>query len=248
MSCAAPDPGRTDGAIAFVCAMPMELTPLVRRLSLVETTARDGSPVWSGTLGGQPVLAVVTGMGTGLATRVTTALLDGAEPAVRRVVVVGITGALGEGTPIGALIVPEVVIHGATGRRFTPDRLGPWSPSGAMWTSDGLTTDPAELARLRQAGVVALDMETAAVAEVCEQRHIPWSVFRVISDRANDGSVDEEIFGLSHQDGTPDTQALDAYLAAHPERLEHLVELGRQAERATEAAAEAAVTACRSLA
>jgi nucleoside phosphorylase len=36
-------------------------------------------------------------------------------------------------------------------------------------------------------------METAAVAEVCEERGVPWSVVRAISDRASDGSVDAEV-------------------------------------------------------
>ena len=77
-----------------------------------------------------------------------------------------------------------------------------------MWTTNGLTTDPDDLAALRAQGVVSLDMETAAIAEVCEARGIPWSVFRAISDRANDGSVDDEVFHLSNQDGTPNQEAI----------------------------------------
>ena len=170
-------------------------------------------------------------------------LLDAGAPPVARVVVVGITGALEEATALGSLVLPEVVVHGPSGRRYTPAPLGPGKPAGVMWTSDELITDPAELARLRGLGVVALDMETAAVAEVCEARGVPWSVFRAISDRANDGSVDDEIFSLSHQDGTPDTDAVERYLAEHPERLAALAELGRQAERAAGLAADAALAA-----
>ena len=72
-----------------------------------------------------------------------------------------------------------------------------------MWTTNGLTTRPSDLEALLAQGVVSLDMETAAIAELCEARGIPWSVFRVISDRASDGTVDEEVFHLSNQDGTP---------------------------------------------
>ncbi len=58
-----------------------------------------------------------------------------------------------------------------------------------MWTNDELITDLDELAALHaERGVVALDMETAAIAHACEQRGVPWSVFRAISDRSSDGS------------------------------------------------------------
>jgi len=46
-------------------------------------------------------------------------------------------------------------------------------------------------------------METSAIAAVCEGRHCPWSVFRAISDRADDGSSDTAVFGLAGPDGRP---------------------------------------------
>src|SRR6202049_2527659 len=87
-------------------------------------------------------------------------------------------------------------------------------------------------------------METAAIAELCESRGIPWRVFRVISDRATDGSIDEEEFHLSNQDGTPNFEAIDRYFKEHPERLPQMEELAKGAERATNAAADAAISAC----
>ena len=46
-------------------------------------------------------------------------------------------------------------------------------------------------------GVVAVDMETAAVAAVCEAAACPWSVFRGISDYAGEGLVDDAIFAMT---------------------------------------------------
>ena len=54
-------------------------------------------------------MAIVTGMGTELATTGTTGLLDAVQ--VERVVVVGITGAVDDETPIGTLILPELVVE-----------------------------------------------------------------------------------------------------------------------------------------
>src|SRR6202140_3079633 len=98
-----------------------------------------------------------------------------------------------------------------------------------MWTTNGLTTDPEDLASLRERGVVSLDMETAAIAELCEARGIPWTVYRVISDRANDGTVDEEVFHLSNQDGTPNPAAIEKYMAEHPERLPLMAQMAEDA-------------------
>jgi adenosylhomocysteine nucleosidase len=228
------------GAIAFVCAMPIELAPLVRMLSLTETEV-NGTTLHTGTLEGREVVAIITGMGTKLATDATTRLLDAV--AVRWVLVVGITGALESETPIGALVLPEIVENSETGAEFRPAPLGDGVPHGTMWTTNGLTTNLDDLARLRARGVVSLDMETAAIAEVCEARGIPWSVFRVISDRANDGSVDEEVFHLSNQDGTPNPAAIEKYMAEHPERLPLLAQMAENADLATRTAAEAAVRA-----
>lgn len=226
--------------LAFVCAMPMELAPLTKRLSL--RRSRIGSlDVRVGSLAGRPVAAIVTGMGPGLATRGMERLLDAVE--VERVVVVGITGAVDDETPLGTLVLPERVVDSATGTGYRPERLGSGEPRGTMWTTDGLTTDQAVLADLRAAGVVSLDMETAAIAAVCERRRIPWSVFRVLSNHATDGSVTEEVFRLSNQDGSPNPTAIAAYLVRHPGRIPTLARLARTSKLATERAAAAAIDA-----
>jgi adenosylhomocysteine nucleosidase len=225
---------------AFVFAMPMELQPLVRKLDLKREVI-SGVDVRTGTLEGQHVVAVATGMGTKLATAGTERLLD--AMAVDRVVVVGITGAISDDTPVGTLVLPESVVNSATGAEFRPTPLVDGTAAGTMWTTDELLTDPAVLAGLRERGVVSLDMETAAIAEVCERRKIPWSVVRVISDRAHDGSVDAEVFGLSNQDGSPNGKAVARYLLRHPRRLPALMRLGRGANLARTKAVDIAVAA-----
>jgi adenosylhomocysteine nucleosidase len=230
------------GRLAFICAMPMELSPLAKKLAL-EKTEVDGVELHAGALGDKPVVAIVTGMGTKLAREGTERLLD-AVP-VERVVVVGITGAVENETPIGTLILPEVVVNSATGAEYRPEPLAEGTPNGKMWTGDELLIEPDVLADLRAKGVVSLDMETAVIAEICEQRGIPWSVFRVISDRASDGSVDEEVFRLSNQDGTPNRRAIISYFAKHPGRIPTMARLAKGATHATKAAADAAIRAVR---
>jgi adenosylhomocysteine nucleosidase len=162
---------------------------------------------------------------------------------VDQVVVVGITGAIHDETPLGTLLRPETVIDGATGTGYRPHPLGAGTPRGALWTSDRLITDPETLAGLRRDGVVALDMETAAIAAVCERVGVPWSVFRAFSDRATDGSIDDEVFQMSNQDGTPDPKAVAAFVARHPGRIPAMARMAKSARLACRRAAEEAIAA-----
>jgi len=218
--------------------MPMELRPVVRQLGL-QRIAVSGVDVRSGTLDGRPVVAIVTGMGPALARKGLTALID-AVP-VDRVMVVGITGAVDNNTPIGTVIRPAVVVDGATGHEYIPESPG----QGKLWTTDGLITDQSVVAELKAQGVVALDMETAALGAVCEERKIPWSVFRVISDRASDGSIDDEVFHMSNQDGSPNGRAVVRYFLRHPGKIPAMARLARGAQLATQRAARAAIDAAR---
>ncbi len=232
-----------DGHLAFVCAMPMELTPLARDLELNETS-EGGRTVHRGRLGDREVVAIVTGMGPELAARGIEALLD--VFAVDHVLVVGITGALENETPIGTVVLPEIVVDSASGREHRHVPIGDAAHEGRMLTTHGLTTELDVLAALRDEGVVSLDMETAAIAHACDRRGVPWSVFRAISDRPSDG-IDAEMFATSNQDGTPNPGAAAAYFAKHPEKAELLVQLGENATLATERAAAAAIEAAHTL-
>ena len=222
--------------IAFMCAMPMELRALRRRLRL-----RKSELGYAGWIGDHPVTAVITGIGTALAHAATVRLLDEVE--VERVIVVGIAGAIENQTPIGALVLPEFVVSGADGSEYRPTPLRIGDAHGTLWTTDELVLDPARHADLRAHGVVALDMETAAIAKLCDERDVPWSVVRAISDRAGDGSVDAEVAGLSHPDGGPNFSAVARYLVRHPGALPRLVRLGKEANLAAVRAAEAAIEA-----
>ena len=234
-------PAADDGPIALVFAMPIERAPLVRKLSLTETEI-GGVPMHTGAIAGREIVAIVTGMGTELAAAGTRRLLD-AVP-VKWVLVVGITGALESETPIGTLVNPELVVNSETGREFRPTPLIEGTPHGKMWTTNGLTTKPRDLEELRAQGIVSLDMETAAIADLCDTRGIPWTVLRVISDRANDGTVDDEVFHLSNQDGTPNPEAIERYMKEHPERVPLLARMAEDAKLATHRAVDAAIDAC----
>jgi hypothetical protein len=140
--------------------------------------------------------------------------------------------------------MPEVVVDSASGREYRPVQLGPAPPHGRLLSSDRLVTSLEEAAALEESGVVGLDMETAAVAAVCERRGCPWSVFRAISDRVTDGTTDPAVLALAGPDGSGDARAVARYLLPRPWRIVRLARLGLGSWRAANAAAEAAVEAC----
>lgn len=224
--------------------MRQELAPLVKKLGLRRSDADRALHV--GRAGGVELVATTTGIGMAAAGAATERVLE-ALP-VDHVMVVGIAGSVDAAQPIGALIAPEVVVDGASGREHRPAQLGDEPPRGRLLSSDALVTGLEEAARLLREGVVGLDMETAAVAAVCERRGCPWSVHRAISDRVTDGTTDPAILALAGPDGSGDPGAVVRYLLAKPWRIVRLARLARGSRRAADAAAEAAIRACARLA
>ena len=232
----------TTRRIGLLAPMQPELKPLVKKLSLQRRTEGD-TKLYDGTVGEVGVVATMTGIGMGPAKKATERLLDSAG--VEHVVVVGIAGGIDPALHIGDLVVPEVVIDGRTEHEYRPAPLGDHTPKGTIWSSDDFHTEPEVLDRLRGRGVVALDMETGAVAEVCQQRAVPWSVFRSISDRSEDGIVDEAIFAITSPSGGANLKALAKYLLPKPWRVRKLARLAKDMNVATDAASDAAIEAFR---
>jgi adenosylhomocysteine nucleosidase len=230
----------TGSRIAILAPMRSELQPLVRLLSLKRSRSNDRSLLWA-TFGRLEIVATTTGIGTQAAARTSERILD--TTPVHHLVVVGIAGGIGPSVDIGDLVVPDLVIDLSTGAEYRPTVLSGEETRGTLATSDELLIDQAEIARLEGQGVIAVDMETAAIAAVCERRQCPWSVFRAISDRADDGSIDPVIFGLATPDGSPNLPALIRFVLTNPKRVPELALLGRGLRLATHTAASAVVSA-----
>lgn len=220
--------------------MRSELRPLVRSLSLSWERSADGAAL-IGVIGRVEVVATTTGIGTRAAARTAERVLD--STSIDHLILVGIAGGIGPSVRIGDLVVPDLVIDLSTGTEHRPTLLGCTAPRGTLVTSDELLVDQDEVARLKRQGVIAIDMETAAIAAVCEDRHCPWSVFRAISDRADDGSSDPAVLHLAGPDGSPNLPALVRFVLSNPWRVPELARLARGMKHATNTAASAVVCA-----
>jgi nucleoside phosphorylase len=228
--------------VGMLAPMHPELEPIVRKLGLEDE--RDGQQ-FRGKAGRVEVVAMLTTMGMAAGADAARRMLD---LDVDLVMVVGIAGGVSQtSVTIGDVIMPEVVIERSTDRRFTPAWFHDHPPRGHLSCGDDLILDQTVLDGMHDLGVIAVDMETAAAAAVCEDAGVPWAVFRSISDYAGEGLIDQSLFAMTNPDGTADVEAITKWLEANPDKLEVLTRLARDSQLATEAASDAAIRACYSL-
>jgi adenosylhomocysteine nucleosidase len=225
--------------VAMLAPMRPELRPLVKAAGLHRVDG-DGDAVYRGSVAGAQITAMMTGIGTAAATRVTHAVLDLGP--CDHVIVVGIAGGVDPTLDIGDVVVPERAVDRATGREFRSAPLGGAIARGSLITSDELISDPTAQARLAEDGYAAIDMETAAIAAVCEQHGLTWSAFRGISDHGADDGIDDSVLGLSKPDGTADMAAVAKFVATRPWRVPNLARLGRNMQKAVDAAVASALS------
>lgn len=226
----------------MLAPMKLELRSVVKAFSL-QPAQINGVAVHTGVVCDAEVVATPTGIGTALATSATERLLGLGE--FDRVMVVGVAGGVGPSVGIGDIVIPEVVFDGQDGNEYRPAPIAGPLPRGSIVTSDDFIVEPERLAQLIANGVIAVDMETGAVAAVCAQRGIPWSTVRAISDRAEDGDI--EMIAMANSDGSPNGKAIARYFARHPGRIPYMLKVGRGALAAARNAATAAAEACAKL-
>jgi nucleoside phosphorylase len=229
--------------------MPLEFQAITTAFGLAPASDRDGAP-WTGRVGKSAVTAVHIGMGPPLTRAALTQLFDepaSNSPPFEHVMIAGICGGLDRDLPVGTLINPEILVDHASGATYRHAPPGDAPRAGKLVTTETVTFDPALSQRFFDDGCIAVDMESAAVAEVCEARGCPWSVYRCISDRIFDGLLDEKLVAATNPDGTGDMDAIKRMLAEDPGLAKRLEQLSNDVTNAARLAAEAAVRGCLAL-
>jgi len=201
--------------IAVVSAMREELHALHDDLHGPRIERVAGRDFHLGTLHGRPALLVLAGIGKVAAATTTALLLDRFE--VDAVLFTGVAGGLGAGVAVGDVVVGDTLLQHdmdaspifprwevpLTGRsRFAADavwsdrlaagarRAGHAVHRGLIVSGDRFVSTSAESAALRALlpDALAVEMEGAAVAQVCHDFGRPFAVMRTISDRADDAA------------------------------------------------------------
>ncbi len=220
--------------------MSSELRPVVKYAKAHRSNSGD-LRVYIGRAGDTEVVVAQLGVGPASSQRMTESAL--ARFSVDHVVVSGIAGGLHPTLTIGTVIIPESVLDVGSGRRYESAPMEGVERKGLIATADHLIMDATRLAELEALGVVAMEMESAGVAAACEAAGVPWTTFRVISDRPDDGLTDDTIMSLLRPDGTPDVLAAIRLMVSHPSRIAGMARLARDSTRAASKAARAALGA-----
>ncbi len=182
----------------------VKVTGVVAALPAEARCARDGRSHASERA--PELLVRVSGIGGERAARAARQLLEAGAEAL---LCFGVGGALDPALRCGDIVLATEVLSAAGGdsapsiaaaklsriptapewRQGLLDRLAGLGPVhvGAVVTSDELI-DTAERKQqlFRQSGAVAVDMESAAVARLAQQRNVPFMALRVIADTAQD--------------------------------------------------------------
>ena len=236
--------------VVVLAPMPLEMDAITTAFGLQPTSDAKGAP-WTGRVGNSDVTAIHIGMGPALTRVATSRLFDGTQPGyapVDHVMIAGICGGLHPDLPVGTMINPEIVIDHTSGARFTHTPPGDVPQAGNLVTTEGVSLDTALSVRFfEQDGCFGVDMETSAVAEVCDAQGCPWSVYRCIGDRHFDGLLDERIVAMANQDGSGNMEEIQRLLESDPSLAKKLEQLGHDSALAARLAAEAAVRGCLAL-
>jgi adenosylhomocysteine nucleosidase len=176
-------------------------------------------------------LVMTTGMGSSAASTGARALIDAGAKALASF---GLAGGLDPSLQPGAILLPTEV-QGPDGR-VHPCEAG-WrnrlsakieARSGRLVSSArsvGSIEDKAEL--FRTTGAVAVDMESAAVAEIAEQHGLPFLAVRVVVDGAAD-VLPRAVTAAADNEGHLQIWRLIGALALAPNELAPLIRLAQR--------------------
>jgi len=169
---------------------------------------------------------VVTGIGRENAARVAVQELERARP--ERVLTCGFAGGL------NPHLTAESVIFETEDERLRTRLLGAGARPGRFYCTDSIMVTAREKAALYgRTGADAVEMESAAIRELCRARQIPVATVRVISDTAGE-DLPVDFNELSRPDKSVDVPHLITYVLRRPRLISPLLQLQKRTRSAAE--------------
>lgn len=198
--------------IAVIGAMEQEVELLRAALTNTATTTIAGSEYTTGTYDGKEIILLKSGIGKVNAAMSTTVLLHQFKPDV--VINTGSAGGFDETLEVGAVVISDEVRHHDVDVTIFGYEIGqvPQMPAGfksdeklmaiakeavtevgehqygigLICSGDAFMNDPVRVENVREhfPQMKAVEMEAAAVAQVCHQFGTPFVVIRALSDIA----------------------------------------------------------------
>ncbi len=231
-----------DGFVAILGALRRELVYIRPKIKIQRRVHKNGVRFWIGSYGPRKIILAQTGVGPNQALQAARVALSSFP--VKVIISVGFASALHQGMKIGDLVVGESasffnqdhpVSYPSDHRLLllADEVLENTKPSGServtvfkgpLLTVRRIIEHAAEKRTLASTtGAIALDMESAAIADAAADARIAYLPVRAISDLVN-----EDLEGMSHFFSGEGTFRLFGgllYLLSHPNDLIHLSRL-----------------------
>ncbi|WP_333607750.1 5'-methylthioadenosine/S-adenosylhomocysteine nucleosidase [Arsukibacterium sp.] len=198
--------------VGIIGAMEQEVALLKQQLQHCRTEQLGGYTFYLGELASQPVVIVQSGIGKVAAAVATTLMINQFAPDC--IINTGSAGGFADDLQVGDVVISTDVIHhdvDVTAFGYAPGQV-PQMPAsfiadaalvsaaeqsiselgfcqtrkGLIATGDSFMCDPERIARVRQQfpTMLAVEMEGAAIAQVCHMLNTPFVVIRSLSDIA----------------------------------------------------------------
>jgi adenosylhomocysteine nucleosidase len=231
-----------DSRIGITFALPSESSGLVRRLRGLER--RDN--LLFGKIGDRNLTILHSGVGAQNCNTRLELLLHKARP--RLVISSGFAGAVSDELRVGDLILAQNFSDPgllAKAEQILHDRR---PRLARLFTSTSIVDSIAERNEIaRAAGAAAVDMETGAIAGVCNAHGVPLLSLRAISDTAQQPfpMPPSVLFDIEHQ--RTNFGGLLAYLLREPGAVWRLLRFARQIARARATLTDALIALVREL-
>ncbi|MBI5397550.1 MAG: hypothetical protein HZA91_19815 [Verrucomicrobia bacterium] len=234
--------------IAIQVAVREELNPILKRVRVervfhevtwdqlrsLRHAHRDHLRFFVGTLGGVPVVVFRTGVGRHRAREIVRIFFEHFEP--RLFISTGFGGALTPDLEIGDIVLATDICELQSGlcnwRGVVPPTNGEVKfRKGRLITADQMIVDALDktkIGELHKADVV--DMETSAVATLCQQQSVPIIAVRAISDRSNENLP--PAINSFFNNGQVQPGLVARAIAVHPPTVVGLFKLAKHAWKA----------------
>ncbi len=233
--------------ILIFCAFGAEFGPLRALLQDPAPFNREGFAGASGRINGTPVTLIKTGVGIRRA-RDTAVRALGALHEINLVAITGVAGALHHELAVGNVVLADRLITRQE-QSFHPNQIleVPRQPfqtfanaleaGGIRYSVGGMLTSRRAIATIAdkrlaaaQSGAVAVDMESAVIADEAQRRGMPFVCLRTILDAAGD-----ELMGaaLADENGRVRPLAAAKAMVTNPAMLIGAARLVRDLRRST---------------
>ena len=239
--------------IAVLCAIRQEIIPLAACMNVSKKFYIDEIPFYQGDMDGRPLMLVQGGIGRNNAVKATSCLLEFTN--VDLLISAGVAGGIRHGLNVGDLVVAERVCYSGQvdfdgeelqlesdfackeeivqlARQFSND---PESKMhfGNLLTVDKVINQASTKKRIgEQNSFLAVEMESAAVAEVAYEKGVGFAAIRSISDDIDD-DLHLDYDNMISDEGKVKVTNIALSVLKNPQKLTLLSRLNKQTRRAS---------------